>query len=299
VRQRLLGFGTWCAALALGTVVFHGLGQGELAPPPLDPAAWGPWLEDRDALVATMALLRLLVVGLCWYLVGVTTIGTVARLLQAARLIRIADALTLPVVRRLLQQTFGVVLATTMITAGTGASPMVAAAAQAPITLAAADDEPASGPAGPPLPGVPRLPPRSGGTSPALPAQAPAPAAPEVTLRGLPAPALGEDRRLPWRIATGGFASTPDDPSDATLPGPEHSDLAPEGVVHTVRSGESLWRIASDQLERSLGRAVTDAEIVPYWRTLIGSNRERLPDRDDPDLILPGMELLLPPVAVP
>jgi nucleoid-associated protein YgaU len=66
-----------------------------------------------------------------------------------------------------------------------------------------------------------------------------------------------------------------------------------------VRSGESLWRIASHRLETALQRSPTDAEIVPYWRAVIELNRDRLPDRDDPDLILPGQELLLPPVAVP
>jgi hypothetical protein len=127
VGRRILGFGTWCVALLVGTAVFHALGDGSLAPPPLDPSAWRPWLEGRDALVATMALLRLVVLGLCWYLVGVTTVGTIARLLRAARLTRLADVLTLPIVRRLLQQTLGVVLATTMVTAATGPSPAVLA----------------------------------------------------------------------------------------------------------------------------------------------------------------------------
>jgi hypothetical protein len=146
VRQRILGFGTWCVALLVGTALFHALGDGRLAPPPLDPSAWVPWIEDRDALIATMALLRLVVLGLCWYLVGVTTVGTIARLLRAARLTRIADALTLPIVRRLLQQTLGVVLATAMVTAATGPSLTVP---PAPVQVAAdvGDDHGRAGPA--------------------------------------------------------------------------------------------------------------------------------------------------------
>lgn len=282
MRRWILGFGTWCAALLLGTALFHALGDGSLAPPPLDPSGWGPWIAGRDVLVATMALLRLVVLGLCWYLVGVTTIGTVARLLRAARLTRLADALTLPIVRRLLQQTLGVALATTMITATTGPSLAVPATS---------------------------------------PAQAPAGSLPEVTLRGLPAPSGDEGLPLPWRIAEADGPRVPDAPPDAPtgtgVPGPsevppvreEVADTRVPGVLlhdidtdrtsHTVRSGESLWRIASQRLQVAFDRPPTDAEVVPYWRALIEANRDRLPDRDDPDLILPGQELLLPQLAAP
>lgn len=329
MRQRILGFGTWCAALLLGTAVFHALGDGNLAPPPLAPSAWGPWVEDRDALVATMALLRLLVLGLCWYLVGVTTVGTVARLLRAASLTRLADALTLPLVRRLLQQTFGVVLATTMIAAATGPGVALPAATPAQATTGADDDD--APPDGASVPwwfdalSLPPLPSRSGAGM-VRTAPAPVAGADEVTLRGLPAPADAEGLPLPWRIADAGRAPERGDASDSSPPDAVTGDAAdtspPDTVMgqdpsatsardtvardvpaepawHIVRSGDSLWRIASDRLERWFGRAATDAEIVPYWRAVIESNRERLPDRDDPDLILPGQELLLPPVSAP
>ncbi len=109
------GLLAWCLALAGGTVLFHRLGDGPLAPPPLAPDAWAAWAEGRDPLVATVAVLRLVVLGLSWYLVGATSIGVLARALRAARLIRLADVLTVAALRRLLQAALGASLATTMV----------------------------------------------------------------------------------------------------------------------------------------------------------------------------------------
>lgn len=64
-----------------------------------------------------------------------------------------------------------------------------------------------------------------------------------------------------------------------------------------VAPGDHLWSIAEETLADHLGRPPTDAEVVPYWRLVIEANRDRLVHRDDPDLILPGQELVLPPVG--
>ncbi len=109
------GLLAWCLALVGGTALFHSLGDGPLTPPPLAPDAWAVWAEGRDPLVATVAVLRLVVLGLNWYLVGATSIGVLARVLRAARLIRVADALTVPALRRLLQAALGASLATAMV----------------------------------------------------------------------------------------------------------------------------------------------------------------------------------------
>jgi len=318
VHRWILGFGTWCAALLLGTALFHALGAGNLAPPPLDPSDWGPWIAGRDALTGTMALLRLVVLGLCWYLVGVTSIGTVARLLRAARFVRLADAVTLPIVRRLLQQTLGVALATTMITAS--AAPSLAVPATSVGQIAAGrdgDGAPVDAAHGPlPFGATARAPiPPWRGLGTARPAQERHGDLPEVTLRGLPPPPSDEPLLLPWRIAAAPGPGDPDAPAagegaaspsevptgeeDAGVPSVLLRDAATGRTSHTVRSGESLWRIASQRLELAIGRSPTDAELVPYWRELIEANRDRLPDRDDPDLILPGQKLLLPQPAAP
>jgi hypothetical protein len=125
----------WSLALLAGVTVFHALGAGPLAAPPLlEPSAWGRWAAGRDPLVATVAVLRLVVLALAWYLVGVTTVGLVGRLARAARLVRLADALTVPWVRRLLQQALGVGLATAMV----GAASPLTATTPAPRPAAAA-----------------------------------------------------------------------------------------------------------------------------------------------------------------
>ena len=87
--RRLVPLLTWAATLAVAIVLFTLLGDGQLAAPPLtDPGAWGAWLGDREPIVATVAVLRVLVLAMAWYLVGVTTIGAVARLADIAALVR-------------------------------------------------------------------------------------------------------------------------------------------------------------------------------------------------------------------
>jgi nucleoid-associated protein YgaU len=69
---------------------------------------------------------------------------------------------------------------------------------------------------------------------------------------------------------------------------------APAADRWTVRPGECFWTIAEDVLAERLGRAPTDAEIVPYWRRLIEANRSELAHRDNPDLIFPAQVFVVP-----
>ncbi len=397
-ERRVLPLVVWCVGLVAGTVFFHGLGHAELAAPPLHPAGWGPWVEGRPPAVAVIAVLRLVVVGLCWYLVGVTTIGLVGRLLRAARLVRLADALTLPWLRRLLQQGLGVALATAMVTSAAGVVPAGAhrsSAGQEPtvrdtVTLSASAEAPSvppgevsttagerSGVAGGldelPLPPLLRdrdTAPAGGDTQDArrrgpaawdtaddgdglpLTPQEPDAGAPTVGGPGIPVPGVGapilqgpraevspaevsrsdgpqaevpraevaldevprpdpppvrvaRDRSAgedgaeghesggPLTGAEPGEGGAGDDESGGEVAG---ADVGEDGSLagYVVRSGDSLWRIAEQQLAGALERAPEDAEIVPYWRELIEHNRARLPDPEDPDLILPGQRLELP-----
>jgi hypothetical protein len=58
-----------------------------------------------------------------------------------------------------------------------------------------------------------------------------------------------------------------------------------------VQPGDSLWSISRSALQQAWGRAVRDQEVGPYWIQLIGANR---PILDNPDLIYPGMVLIVP-----
>lgn len=70
---------------------------------------------------------------------------------------------------------------------------------------------------------------------------------------------------------------------------------APAAGTWAVEPGDSFWRIARVHLERTSGRAPATREVVPYWRALIDTNRDELVDPANPDLLLVGQTLTLPP----
>lgn len=61
----------------------------------------------------------------------------------------------------------------------------------------------------------------------------------------------------------------------------------------TVRTGDTLWALAQDQLEDA-GHQVTDRRIDRLWRVWFQLNRQTI--GDDPDVIQPGMRLEQPPL---
>ncbi|MDQ3980434.1 MAG: hypothetical protein M3314_12915, partial [Actinomycetota bacterium] len=78
------------ATLTLVTAVLHAAGSGSLSGPPLtQPDQWERWLAERDPVVATMALFRLIALVVAWYLVATAAVGGVLRLLRAVRLVSI------------------------------------------------------------------------------------------------------------------------------------------------------------------------------------------------------------------
>jgi hypothetical protein len=277
-RGMLVG---WLAALLVGVAAFHALGDGALALPPVtDPGSWGTWASTREPLVATVALLRLLVLALAWYLVGVTTVGTVARLTRAARLVRIADALTLPAVRRLLQGALGVGLATAMV----GAAAPVPRVVPAPTGALASDLQLVRAETSPGAPARP-LPLELLDTD---------PGGEELVLRR-----VTEDADGPSGVEDG--PPTPETAEPAEPVAVEPADpvsaghLAADPAEHEVVAGESLWTIARDAVAADTDRPPTDAEVHRYWEALIERNRDRLADADNPDLIFPGQRFELPP----
>ncbi len=67
-----------------------------------------------------------------------------------------------------------------------------------------------------------------------------------------------------------------------------------------VSTGDSFWSIAEETLAESWGRVdLSDREIATYWKTLIEANEARLVEPGNPDLLLPGQELELPPTPQP
>lgn len=62
-----------------------------------------------------------------------------------------------------------------------------------------------------------------------------------------------------------------------------------------VRPGDSLWRLAEQELRRRGGAAPGDAEIAQAWPSWWAANRDVV--GDDPDLIQPGTRLAPPPAS--
>ncbi|AMD86501.1 hypothetical protein AXF14_01420 [Actinomyces radicidentis] len=104
----------------------------------------------------------------------------------------------------------------------------------------------------------------------------------------------------PTAPSTASRNGSTDDASDgegrpAPTAEPEESSAgAPESIPgsdgRTVRAGESLWSITADLL----GTTATDGDVAGAWPELYRANAERI--GDDPGLIRPGTELVLPSV---
>ena len=115
----------WLLAVGCAAVALQWAGAGPLVGPPLsDPSRWGIWLEGRDPVVAAFSLLRLAAVAGLWYLAVVTAIGAALRMVGAARLVRVADRVTIGPVRRMLAGGISLGLAASGVV--TGAAPALA-----------------------------------------------------------------------------------------------------------------------------------------------------------------------------
>lgn len=94
----------------------------------------------------------------------------------------------------------------------------------------------------------------------------------------------------------------PDDPATpGSVDGTPPNDRGPPAgaTTYEVVEGDNFWTIAADTLEAERGGPVSDAEIAPYWQQLIDANADGLVEPGNPDLILPGQMLDVPPVGLP
>ena len=121
---RTAGVVAWTALLVTCVAALHALG-GPLAPPPLsDPTGLGPWLDARLPAEAAVAVARLAALALAWYLLAATVGSALARLSGVASAVRLSDALSVPLVRRLVHGAVGL----SIMAGSAGASPAVARA---------------------------------------------------------------------------------------------------------------------------------------------------------------------------
>ena len=143
----------WILGLGALLVALHAVGGGGLAAPDLrQPGSWSDWAAARTPAEAAMAVLRLVALALGWYLLVVTALAVALRLGQGGgRLVTVADVITLPFVRGLVQAAVGVGLAGAAVAAVGAAGPSGRVPTAAEVALVAtvagdataeADDEP-------------------------------------------------------------------------------------------------------------------------------------------------------------
>ena len=279
-RAGRVALGGWAVAVGVVIVVLQRNGGGALRGPALGrPATWADWVHGRDPVTAAVALLRLGALAAAWYLLAAAFVGAVGRWARADRLVSQADRLTPAVVRRILAAAAGLSIVTPVL-AGVGAplGPVAAAVADAaPASTSTSTSTATSTP--PPTLTMHLLGPGDAAT------------VPSSTTTIPPSPALASSPPMPPASAVPAAAAGPPD-----APAAGGGDEA----TWTGRPGECFWSIADDVLARAWGRRPSDAEIVPYWHTLIELNRNRLADRANANLIFPSQVFVVPaPPPVP
>ena len=285
-----------------------------LLPPVHHAGGLAAWLAHRDPVLTVVALARGVGLVLATYLLVTSGLALVAGLTRSRALSRLARAVTVPALRRLLPATLGVglVLATTAAASpgATAGSPSPGSTGRAPTPTTTtvpscagrpADEAPRSLPhhrgraatttERPPTPTTSPPPPPHSDDIARFHLDAPPPAPSPTTTTSAPRhttapPSSRSSQPTPRSPATRPSTSaTPHGPAATHADGPS---------TWTVRPGDHLWGIASATLRHRLGRAPTDAEVEPYWRRLIDLNRSRLVDPGNPDLIFPTQVFDLP-----
>ena len=114
-----------------------------------------------------------------------------------------------------------------------------------------------------------------------------------------------EDPAVPTSLVGPPAPASPTEPVEPPQPEtpPADDDVdgseGPRGPPSTyeVAAGDNFWTIAESVLEAETGGPVSDGEIHGYWLDLIDANADQLVEPGNPDLIVPGQLLDVPPVG--
>ncbi len=259
----------WLVALVTTIVALQALGRGGLSTPPLRSVAqFRTWLDQRDTPTAAFAMVRLGSLVLAWYLLIVTLLGLIARAVRNRRLMRLVDAASLPVARRLVATVAGLSLSASsasLVALPLLAQPHLGRPAPASLSHDSLDE----------TPGTAQPDHRRGGRRAADDST--------VVMKRIPQPR--DDTTATMRV----IGQRP------SAPPPARSQAAAPVTTWTIRPGDSFWSVAHGVLTEAWRRPPTDAELMPYWRVLIARNRSRLVDSDNADLVYAGQVFELPP----
>jgi nucleoid-associated protein YgaU len=297
----------WTAGLLVAGRLLYGTGAGTngLRIPLTTLADARAWLADTPPPTMAMAVVRLVALAAVAYLLAATALAVAANLVGARPLQATAMRLTPAVVRRMATGGGGVGLA---LGAGLGALP-VPGLTPHPIVAAAAAGAAEAAPA-PAAPDVATMirhdshlatitrasDPPDPGTS------AASPAAPPSVAEPTDGPGVGAGDGDDGGDATGTAELPPltatmtrTDGSPAPAVGTVPSPMPVPGDTWIVQPGDSFWSIAEDVLGSPGGVPPGERDVGRYWCRLIDANRTGLVDPGNPDLLVPGQELVVPP----
>lgn len=261
-------------ALALGAeavavYVLHRLGSVHGLAAPLDSVS--TWFRTSPPGDVLAGAIRLVALGLAWWLLLVTVLGALARALGFARARRRLDRASPALVRRLLDRGLALSLAT-----GVGC-------VVAPVTASASERPAAHGAPRSTVTPEPSLPPvvRDGRALLSI----PSPRTPDASTTRAP---ITEPATPPLDVQV----------QPGTVVDAVGTPTAVAPTAHVVARGEHLWRIAAEHLARQWARdprSLHASEIAPYWQQVCDANRATLAS-GDVNLIYAGETILLPPL---
>jgi hypothetical protein len=269
----------WAAALVLALRVLVDLGSGALGVPVTSLGALVTWVDQSSPDTMALALLRLAALAGASYLAACTLLLLAVAMVHRPRMASGALRLTPAIVRRLVFGGTGLGLAAGTLLA-VSPSPVAGAPVVSVTASVPGDDDPASATTAT----MTRIETPSGDDATgAVVAHAD---------EARSASATATMTRI--RPAAGGVAALPAAPAPVPRPTAAADDAAVGRSTWVVEPGDSFWSIAADTLSGPGRRQPTDREVDGYWRHLVVANRDRLVDRDNPDLLVPGQELVLP-----
>lgn len=266
--------GTALTGLVVLAVGLHAA-SAVLPTPPVQPSQILRWWAAAGPIEAVASVVRVGALAACYWLITITALDTMARLLRMHLLARLSDALC-PALWRTL------VLRPVAVTALAGPQILVPLGTAAPAVAHTVETADAGS----------SLKMRRIDTAETTLTMSSVVAAPDEEGTGVD----GDDevRTITMRL------HQPVESLDKPLGGePVEQAEAPRpesGSIHVVAPGENLWSIAAAHLTETSGEHPAPDEVTPYWQTLIDTNRSSLPDPDNPDLLYRGIELQLPPV---
>jgi hypothetical protein len=266
-RWRVLA---WTAALTLGLRALHALGAGTLGVPLTSADDLSAWLDRTPPEVMAVAFVRLMALAAGWYLAACTLALALTRPFGRTRVASAADRATPAIIRRLVAGGGGLGLAAGSLVGAlpsTGMAPTALLPRPAAASIVSAMQDP-----NPPTVTMTRGP---RDTPTAVMTRLPADDTPTAVMTRLPSTdAPPASRAPPARAAP--------DPASAAAPS-----------SWTVEAGDSFWSIAAETVAPAR-EAPDDRRVIGYWRRLVEANRGRLLDPGNPDLLVPGQELVLP-----